>query len=336
MNALKTELQFHAQDLVNIQSVYLGGGTPSSLSLPLMRPFLLALQEIIDLPGLAEFTIEANPTDVTDEWISLLKEFGVNRVSLGVQSFSDALLKAIGRTHSSKDAITAIQKLKDAGFSNLSIDLIYALPGETLEDLKFDLEIALRLEIQHLSIYSLILEEKTELHHLVESKKISLPSEEEEENMAEWIEKRLSQSPFNHYEISNYGLPGFFSKHNLLYWNLDEYIGIGLGAASQYHYQRFVNYETIRKYIDNVKNTSSGVKEILPFDEIQETLLLGLRKAEGVSKTDFTSKFNKSVYDAYPGLKKHLHNGLLVDSDDRIHLTEKGFLLSNQVLIDLF
>lgn len=336
MVALEKELLFHREQLDSLQTIYIGGGTPSSISISLMRAFLTMLKQVVDLPSLEEFTIEANPQDVTHEWIELIKEFHVTRVSVGVQSFNDSLLLSIGRTHTSKQALEAIELLKKENTFSLSIDLIYSLPNETLQNLKSDLDTALSLEIDHLSIYSLILEEKTLLYHQVHQLELEMPSEEEEERMALWIQSRIHLSPYVHYEISNYGLVGHFSKHNLLYWNMDDYLGIGLGAASMIENRRTTNLKTIRKYIESVNENSNGIDTSEPVDEIQETILLGLRKAEGISKSGFLKKFGQTPFERYPGLIQHLHNGLLKESGDRVHLTEKGFLLSNQVFIELF
>lgn len=336
MNALKKELVFHKDKLKDLETVYIGGGTPSFIKGALLDDFLDELEQVLPLDNILEFTIEANPNDIDDVLIASMKTHHINRISIGVQSFQDTLLKKIGRIHSDGDILDAIHKLIDQGIENISIDLMVGLPDESLEDVALDLKKAVQLPIKHLSVYSLIVEERTELHHLLKLGKIHLPEESLEEEMTFLVHNILKNSKFKQYEISNYCVEGNASLHNLKYWNLEEYLGIGLKAASQMDGRRFVNHQSIRHYIEAVNQTSSGIEMEEPFNPPQETLMLGLRKTEGISLSDFERKFETSVFEAFPELRKHLLNGLLVQDKDVLRFSEEGMKLSNQVLIDLF
>ena len=210
--------EFQSYDIQKLRTLYIGGGTPTALSAPQLEVLLDGLTKNLDLSALEELTIEANPGDLDADKIAVLKNSAVNRVSLGVQTFDDKMLKKIGRSHLEKDIYENIERLKLAGFDNISIDLIYALPGQTMEQVKDNVAKAIGLDIPHMSLYSLILENHTVFMNRMRRGRLPLPKEELEAEMFEYIIAELERAGFEHYEISNFSKPGFESRHNLMYW----------------------------------------------------------------------------------------------------------------------
>ena len=223
--------EFQSFEIEKLRTIYIGGGTPSVLSAQQLERLLTAIAEQLDLEVLEEFTVEANPGDLSDEVIKVLADSAVNRISLGVQTFNNALLKKIGRTHTEVQVYDSVERLKKAGFENITIDLIYALPGQTMEMVKSDVEKFLELKLPHVALYSLILEDHTVFMNRQRRGLLRLPSEDKNADMYEYIMDILAKNGYNHYEVSNFGLPGFESKHNITYWDNEEYYGIGAGAS---------------------------------------------------------------------------------------------------------
>ena len=241
--------EFHSYDIQKLRTLYIGGGTPTALSAPQLELLLDGLTKNLDLSVLEELTIEANPGDLDADKIAVLKNSAVNRVSLGVQTFDDKMLKKIGRSHLEKDIYENIDRLKLAGFDNISIDLIYALPGQTMDQVKENVAKAIALDIPHMSLYSLILENHTVFMNRMRRGKLPLPKEELEAEMFEYIISKLEKAGFEHYEISNFSKPGFESRHNLMYWDNAEYYGIGAGASGYVNGVRYKNHGPIRHYL---------------------------------------------------------------------------------------
>ena len=223
--------EFRSYDIQKLRTLYIGGGTPTALSASQLELLLDGLTKNLDLSVLEELTIEANPGDLDADKIAVLKQSPVNRVSLGVQTFDDKMLKKIGRSHLEKDIYENIDRLKLTGFDNISIDLIYALPGQTMAQVKDNVAKAISLDIPHMSLYSLILENHTVFMNRMRRGKLPLPKEELEAEMFEYIIAELERAGFEHYEISNFSKPGFESRHNLMYWDNAEYYVIGAGAS---------------------------------------------------------------------------------------------------------
>lgn len=330
-DALMTELEFYRNKLTAIQTIHLGGGTPSAFPLELLEKILMKLSGIIDLKSLSEFGIEANPNDITDDFIKILKKYSINRLSLGVESSNPMHLKAMNRSHTVSQVETAIMLLHQNDFHNINLDFIYAWPTQTMEELKRDLRFALSLKPTHLSFYALILEPKTKLYHDYINHIISLTDEETDASMYEYLLEELPKNGYYQYEISNFAVKGFESKHNLSYWNLDEYLGVGMGAHSQLESKRFHNSLHIKDYLTNVENNHCGVESIDPCDLIQETFIMGLRKIKGVNIKDVTEKFGVNPYILYPRILKNIEEKLLVIDNDYLKLTQKGMLLLNYV-----
>ena len=326
--------EYDSYDIKKLRTLYIGGGTPTALSAPQLAFLLEKLTDKLDLSYLEELTIEANPGDLDQEKIAVLKESPVNRVSLGVQTFNDRMLKQIGRSHSEKDIYENIANLKKAGFDNISIDLIYALPKQTMEDVKTNVAKAIALDIPHMSLYSLILENHTVFMNRMRRGKLPLPKEDLEAEMFEYIIAELEKAGFEHYEISNFSKPGFESRHNLMYWDNAEYYGIGAGASGYVDGVRYKNHGPIRHYLQAVEAGNARVQEeVLTLKEkMEEEMFLGLRKKSGVSKKRFEEKFGLSFEDQYGSVVSELtEQGLLVADKDIVRMTKKGLFLGDTV-----
>lgn len=326
--------EFHSYDIQKLRTLYIGGGTPTALSAPQLEGLLDGLTKNLDLSVLEELTIEANPGDLDEDKIAVLKNSAVNRVSLGVQTFDDKMLKKIGRSHLEKDIYENIDRLKSAGFDNISIDLIYALPGQTMEQVKDNVAKAIALDIPHMSLYSLILENHTVFMNRMRRGKLPLPKEEVEAEMFEYIIAELERAGFEHYEISNFSKPGFESRHNLMYWDNAEYYGIGAGASGYVNGVRYKNHGPIRHYLKAVEEGNARIHEehLSLREQMEEEMFLGLRKKTGVSKARFEEKFGTSFDNLYGQVVRDLcHQGLLQVEGQQIRMTKKGLFLGDTV-----
>ncbi|MBR4874822.1 MAG: radical SAM family heme chaperone HemW [Clostridia bacterium] len=332
LRALLNELEAYRGEKVD--TVYLGGGTPTSLKTKTLTAILDGVFKTLNVAPNAEVTIECNPKTADTEKFKALVSSGANRLSVGVQSFSDRLLKLIGRIHTADDAKACILDAKSAGFENLSADLMFALPTQTVEDVIKSAEECVRLPINHISCYGLILEEETPLCRQIESGEFSAIDEDVEFSMYLKICEFLEKNGFLRYEISNFAKDGFYSRHNKKYWDATEYIGIGCGAHSYFNKERYFNTSDILEYIKN----SLGHKEVTAISKeeaMSEFMILGLRKTEGISKQEFFSRFNENVEEKYENvIKKFTKNGLLVSDGDFIRLSDKGIYVSNTVLCE--
>ena len=326
--------EYDSYDIKKLRTLYIGGGTPTALSAPQLAFLLEKLSDKLDLSYLEELTIEANPGDLDQEKIAVLKDSPVNRVSLGVQTFNDRMLKQIGRSHSEKDIYENIANLKKAGFDNISIDLIYALPKQTMEDVKINVAKAIALDIPHMSLYSLILENHTVFMNRMRRGKLPLPKEDLEAEMFEYIIAELEKAGFEHYEISNFSKPGFESRHNLMYWDNADYYGIGAGASGYVNGVRYKNHGPIRHYLQAVEAGNARVQEeaLTLNEKMEEEMFLGLRKKSGVSKKRFEEKFGLSFEDQYGAVVAKLtEQGLLVPDRDIVRMTKQGLFLGDTV-----
>ena len=302
--------EFQSYDIQKLRTLYIGGGTPTALSAPQLEVLLKGLTKNLDLSVLEELTIEANPGDLDADKIAVLKNSAVNRVSLGVQTFDDKMLKKIGRSHLEKDIYENIDRLKLAGFDNISIDLIYALPGQTMEQVKENVAKAIGLDIPHMSLYSLILENHTVFMNRMRRGKLPLPKEELEAEMFEYIIAELERAGFEHYEISNFSKSGFESRHNLMYWDNAEYYGIGAGASGYVNGVRYKNHGPIRHYLSAVEEGNTRITEehLSQKEQMEEEMFLGLRKKSGVSMARFEEKFSQSFEEIYGKLSETWFN----------------------------
>ena len=308
-----------------LKTIYIGGGTPSLLDVNDIKQILSCFKYNKDV----EITLEANPETVTEDKIYGLKEIGINRISLGVQTFNNDMLKCIGRKHTKEDILKAVNTIKKAGFSNINIDLIYGLPNQTIEMFADDVEQAVRLNVRHISSYGLKIEEGSFFFCNMPN---NLPDDELQANMYLKLCEILRNNGFKHYEISNFSEQGFESKHNNAYWENKEYYGFGLNASG---YEKNIRYRNLCDINEYIKNPLLKAEEnILKEQEIVENeIFLALRLAKGLDVTNFNKKYNIDFISKYKDiLNKYSSLNLLEYSESNVKLTEKGFLLSNEIM----
>ncbi|MGD7009843.1 radical SAM family heme chaperone HemW [Metabacillus sp. 84] len=323
-------------DKQKLETIFIGGGTPTALNENQLRQLMQTINKNLLPQGKnIEFSVEANPGDLSYEKMKLLKSYGVNRFSIGVQSFEDHLLEKIGRVHRREDVLRTVEDAKRAGFDNLSLDLMFGLPGQTAEDFENTLDLALKLDVQHYSAYSLIIEPKTVFYNLMQKGKLALPPQDAEAGMYELLMKRMEQAGFRQYEISNFSLSGMESRHNLTYWDNEEYFGFGAGAHGYVNGMREVNAGPLKKYMSLLKETGSPITAshlVTDGEKMEEELFLGLRKTEGVSKKGFSQKFGKPLEKVFRSpIDEQKRKGLLEEDDQCIRLSVNGRLLGNEV-----
>lgn len=344
----------------NVTTIYIGGGTPSYIDSKYIVEILKEIEKNLvnndtkfqDI----EITLEVNPGTINEEKVNLYKKAKINRISMGLQSTNDKILKQIGRIHTYNEFLEAYSIVKKAGFNNINIDLMIGLPNQTISDVKESLNKIVELNPNHISVYSLILEEGTVLDKLIEEGKMELLDEEIERNMYWYVKNTLEINGYNHYEISNFSKIGKESKHNLNCWEQKEYIGIGTSAHSYINDVRYCNKSSVEKYIENINNKDIDVNEIIKLgngdksflekveevyeiDEIQsledkkrEYMLLGLRKLEGVKISSFKEKFVENpIYVYHKELEKLVEEDLIRIDGDRIFLSRRGIDLANLV-----
>ena len=322
---------------VPADTVFLGGGTPTLLPATDLTQILQAIRETFALTEDAEISLEANPGTVDVASLKLLRQAGFNRLSLGVQSFDDQVLRGIGRIHRAAEAAQAVGMARSAGFENISMDLMFGLPLQSLNSWRETLARAVSLEPDHISAYGLKLEEQTPLALLVASGQAALPAEREEEAMYDWLNEFLPQQGFSRYEISNYARPGRECRHNLKYWRYQPYRGFGVAAHSFNGIARFANTEELSRYIARIEAGESAEEFRETLDEpdrMAEYVFLALRTTAGLSAMDFEVQFRRSFTDyfavAIAELKK---SGMLTNEKEQWRLTEKGLKLSNQAFV---
>ena len=322
---------------VPADTVFLGGGTPTLLPATDLTQILQAIRETFALTEDAEISLEANPGTVDVASLKLLRQAGFNRLSLGVQSFDDQVLRGIGRIHRAAEAAQAVGMSRSAGFENISMDLMFGLPLQSLNSWRETLARAVSLEPDHISAYGLKLEEQTPLALLVASGQAALPAEREEEAMYDWLNEFLPQQGFSRYEISNYARPGRECRHNLKYWRYQPYRGFGVAAHSFNGIARFANTEELSRYIARIEAGESAEEFRETLDEpdrMAEYVFLALRTTAGLSAMDFEVQFRRSFTDyfavAIAELKK---SGMLTNEKEQWRLTEKGLKLSNQAFV---
>lgn len=330
----EARLSLSEHPIEKMETLYIGGGTPTSLNAAQLDRLFGGLREILPYEN-GEFTVEANPGDLSAEKLDVMRNFGVNRISMGVQTFDDRLLKKIGRKHNAQDVYDTIQLLEKKDFRNVTIDLIYALPGQSLEIFRDTVERALALDLPHYALYSLILENQTMFMNWVRRGKMHLPEQEVEAQMyAETIEA-MEKAGRMQYEISNFAKPGFESKHNLVYWNNQNYFGIGAGASGYLENRRYKNRRPIQHYLKSLNDDRLPILEeehLSEREQIEEEMFLGLRKILGVEKAVFEARFKQSITDVYGDvLEKLKQQKLITETDTSIHLTKAGLFRGNDV-----
>lgn len=319
VEAVLKEIAERKNEVDEIRTIYLGGGTPSTLDAADIRRIL----EAVGTDKAEEITMELNPGDATQEYLQAIRKAGINRLSIGIQSFQDDLLQLIGRRHNAAQAIEAVKMAQEAGFDNISIDLMYALPTQSMSQWKVDIETALELKIQHISCYGLMYEEGTVLTKRVEAGELTAIDEDEENAMYDYLCKRLQEAGFVHYEVSNFAIPGYEAKHNSRYWDGTPYVGIGAGAHSYVGNIRSWNKDDLEAYLSG---KAQREQEVLSETDIyNERIMLGLRTNKGVER----SAIKKDV-------KAHIEAGLLRETENgHIVATQQGLHILNRIIEDL-
>ena len=334
IEALKFELEYYSSLYKRpaVRTIFIGGGTPTLLSDEQLSSLFTSIKNDFDVENKAEITIEANPGTVTKEKLNSLIIAGVNRLSLGAQTFNNSLLKKIGRIHNEHEINDAFNMARDAGFRNINLDLIFALPGENMKDWQESLAKAVKLKPEHISTYNLQIEEDTPLHKEKLESGLNLPDEDMELEMYKYAIKYLKDNGYSQYEISNFAKPGFECEHNKTYWTLKEYIGVGAGAHSFINNSRIGNTLYLDKYLTRdmkvIKTEHANTKK----ENMQEMVFLGLRLIKGFNLEDFTNKFGISMREIYrKELAELTEDGLIEINGKNIKLTENGLFLANEV-----
>lgn len=345
VDAICRELELRSDYLSEpVSTVYFGGGTPSVLAVDDLDRIFNAIYKYNNVrgnsEGVVEVTIECNPDDITDEFCSFLSFSPVNRVSMGVQSFSDGLLKFAGRRHDSRQPKVAVERLRRIGIPNISVDLMFGFPKETLEVWENDIDTALSLDVEHISAYSLMFEEGTCLYRMLQRGEVKECDEETSLAMFNLLIDRLEAAGYEHYEISNFAKPGFRSQHNSSYWHGIPYLGLGASAHSFNGSTRQWNISDVRKYIDSISfgHVPAEVEVLTKDNSYDDMIMTGLRTVEGVSLDEVEKRFGKDYLNFLKReASRHVDAKLLKYSDDRrsLFLTRKGLFVSDSVMCDL-
>ncbi|WP_071130751.1 radical SAM family heme chaperone HemW [Enterococcus timonensis] len=336
IQALLKEIRLAKQQQpFDVSTLYIGGGTPTALSAKQLDVLLAGLQKELPRDNAMEYTVEANPGDLTADKLAVLKNYGVNRLSLGVQTFDDRLLKKIGRKHSAQDVYDTLKLIDQAGFTNVSIDLIYALPGQSKENFQQTLDQAVALDLPHYSLYSLILENKTRFMNWVRQGRLAMPDDDLAADMFEMALTSLEKAGKMQYEISNFSVPGLESQHNLMYWNNEQYFGFGAGASGFLRDIRYRNFGPIPHYLNPIAENKLPILEkekLTTKNHWEEEMFLGLRKKQGVFLQHFSKKFGVDYWSVYGDVTKKLINDkLLVLEDGWLKLTPRSLFIGNLV-----
>ncbi|MFD2759471.1 radical SAM family heme chaperone HemW [Lentibacillus juripiscarius] len=336
IDALKQEINTAIDGEKNrVNTIFIGGGTPTALNMGQLQSLMQLIDSKFDIDNCLEFSIEANPGDFDEEKIKLLNSFGVNRISLGVQVFDDAMLEQLGRLHQVKDVYRTVDLLQRNGFYNISLDLIYALPNQTVEHFQHTLEEAIAFGLPHYSAYALQIEPKTIFYQRYKKGKLHRPPQEEEVRMYELLKNTMRSNGLNQYEISNFAMPGFESQHNLTYWNNDHYYGFGAGAHGYLPGVRTGNIRPLPAYVKQAMENGRPIlhtEELGEREMIEEEMFLGLRKMDGINRESFIKKFGFPYEKLYGNVIHTLkQKGWIVDEEKNIRLTDQGVLFGNEV-----
>lgn len=323
LECLEKEIkEYYENDI--IKTIYIGGGTPSALSIENIER-LFKIISILETTTNSEITFECNINDITEELLEVLKVNKVNRLSIGVESFNKKNLKFMGRKHTKKDIFEKIALAKSKGFNNINVDLIYALPEEKIYTLKSDLNNMIKLGVQHISTYSLIIEE----HTLIYNQNIKPIEETIDFKMYKYICKKLKQKKYHHYEVSNFALNGYESKHNLTYWDNNEYYGFGLGAHGYINAMRYENTRNFNKYLKEEYRFNELL--VSSQEEMENELILGLRKLDGISIIGFYNKFDKDIFEVFK-FEEAMKKGYIIKKGDKLYIPEEKIYVMNEII----
>ena len=325
LDALKKEIKngYKGEEL---KTIYIGGGTPSSLSVIELER-LLEILNCFNKASVCEYTMEVNPENITKEKLLLMKKYGINRISMGVETTNDKLLRFLNRKHDYNMVKEKVLLMKKLGFNNINLDLIYAIPNQTISDLKNDLDNLISLDINHISLYSLMVNNNTKL--FIDN--VSPIDEDLDYEMYSYLCNYLKEHGFNHYEISNFSKEGYESHHNLVYWHNEEYYGFGLGASG---YIGDIRYENTKSLANYLKGNNRLNEEVLSNkDKISYELILGFRLIDGINKTDFYNKYGVKLVDLY-NIKELINEKKLIDNGSNIMISYDKIYVENEILIN--
>ena len=338
-DALCRELEMRRNYIIGIvDTVYFGGGTPSTLTHEQLQKILGTIKRNYTLSPSAEITIEANPDDLTPEYLTTLRSLSFNRLSMGIQSFDDTQLKALGRRHTAERARQAVEDARVAGFNNISIDLMFALPSSTHAQWQESIQQAISLHPTHISAYNLTYEEETPLYRALQQVKINAIDEDENLKQFETLIYTLSAAGYRHYEISNFALPGYESRHNSSYWHDIPYLGCGASAHSYNGKERSWNVADIELYIRGIEtgNPDFEIEHLSENERYNDAIVTRLRTADGLPLEWFRHKFNKKLYDYLcRNIAPHIADGTLQESNGCVSLTHEGIFISDSIMRDL-
>ncbi|HKZ45757.1 MAG TPA: radical SAM family heme chaperone HemW [Thermodesulfobacteriota bacterium] len=352
INALNRELFFHIKERPvlskkTLETIYIGGGTPSLISPHNIKRLLSSIKQAFAESNPVETTMEINPGTITKNSLAAFRDAGINRLSIGIQSFNDKTLKTLGRIHSADNSLKCYEYARTAGFDNIGIDLIFGAPGQSAEEWEGDLKIAANLRPEHISAYNLTLEKGTLFFELQKNREIVLPSEEEQVLMYELAIDSLKEAGYNHYEISNFSLTGFESQHNMRYWSCMDYIGLGAGAHSYISSPdwgvRWWNESDPDAYMQQIKKATAeqgqaiaGKERLTKKEALEEGIFLGLRRTSGINMNWFAARFNTPLKNlCHQKIAELKTYGLIYEDGSIIRLTRKGLTLSNEVFAEL-
>lgn len=339
---LMVELSIYKERLkeYRISTIFIGGGTPSTIDAKYIEEILNYIYDNYNTDLLEEISIEINPGTIDEYKVKKYKKLGINRISLGVQSINDKILKSIGRSHNVQDVYSSIDILKNQGFNNINADLIFSLPGQTIEDIEYSLREIIRLELEHISLYSLIIEDDTPLGRLYNRGLVEYIDEDLDREIYHKSIEILKNAGYEHYEVSNFAKNNKKCLHNLAYWRIQPYLGVGLSSHSNLFSERFYNYSDMSKYNESLStgNLPLEGRELIDKEtEIGEYMIMGLRLIQGVNIREYQERFSEDIYSRYGQvISKHKANELLRDSDGHLSLTKKGLDLANLVEVDFF
>ena len=339
LTALRTEIALYASETDPLQTIFIGGGTPSILSANALSQLFTDIQQHFQITPDAEITVECNPGTVDDEKLRIMKANGVNRLSFGLQAMQDEILKQLGRIHTVTEFLESYRLARENGFENINIDLIFALPDQTMKAWHHTLNEVIALDPDHISVYNLVMEETTPFYEAWQAGELLLPTEDTEADMFQYTIETLTTHGYTHYEICNFAKPDHYAKHNLVYWNNQPCIGLGAGASGYINGIRYTNIRGIAPYINKLSKRSKPIADtehLTGNAEKAETLMLALRKREGISLEDYQNRFGEEIEVAFADiLKKWIDLQLLERTTTHLRLTHRGRFLANEVLIEL-
>ena len=339
LKSLKAEIQLYSHLLDNkkVKTIYIGGGTPSLLSSDDIALLLNQIKDNFSLKNNIEITMESNPDSLTEKKVIGFKNAGINRMSVGIQSFINKELNILGRVHNSKKSKNIIEILQKH-ISNYNVDLMFALPGQKFEDFQFSINKLIKYKPPHISLYNLQIEEGTLLYKQLKSGAIEAISEDLDYKMYNYAINELNNAGYNHYEISNFAKENYESKHNIIYWNYKPYLGLGPSAHGFNGYSRYYNVNNLRDYMNKLSNNEFPIDNIINLSKnelISERMIMGLRLLDGIDRDVFKDRFNCSMESIYHDeIRKLKNQGLLTEDGNKIYLTKKGINLGNKVFLE--